>query len=124
MSPKRFISPALVALLAFISLLAGPVAGSAQAATPSVKGAIGGLYYGNSAARSTLGQPVSGEIGGPNGAVYQEFANGRIYWSPKTPAMWVRNGGVHEYYKGRGAVASEFGMPMTPVTSYNQGTNG
>lgn len=123
-SPKRFISPALVALLAFIALLAGPVAGSAQAATPPVKGAIGGLYYGNSAARSTLGQPVSGEIGGPNGAVYQEFANGRIYWSPKTPAMWVRNGGVQEYYKGRGAVASEFGMPMTPVTSYSQGTNG
>ena len=79
--------------------------------THTVIGAILNEYKTSGAAGGILGQPTSNEI--PSGSgIYQEFQNGRIYWSESTDAVTVF-GAILATYVERGGAASGFGLPTS-----------
>ena len=64
--------------------------------------------------RSYLGYPTSNEVGGlPNGAIYQDYQNGAIIWSPSTGARVSRNGPIRDAWRRAGFEYSAIGYPTT-----------
>lgn len=92
-----------------------PTVQTPAAASPTVKGAIGG-YYRSRGGAAVFGTPNHNEVGGlPAGGVYQQFStNKTIYWSPATGAADVDwRGGIGALYRARGYERG-LGYPTTP----------
>lgn len=78
-----------------------------------VRGAIKSRYLKLGGSSSTLGYPTSGEIAVPGG-VYQQYEDGRIYWSAETGARAV-TGDVLLQYSSVGGESGILGYPQGPV---------
>lgn len=90
-------------------------------------GGIGGKYSSFKGVNGWLGLPTSNEIS-VAGGVYQQFQNGRIYWSGNTGA-WTIHGGIQSVYLTLGGPSSKLGFPKSDETSiggsvYEQFQNG
>lgn len=62
-----------------------------------------------------LQYPVTNEIK-VTGGVYQEYVNGRIYWSSKTGAVEVLDH-IEDYHTAAGGAAGRFGYPLSAQKS-------
>ncbi|MDK9321807.1 glucosaminidase domain-containing protein [Propionibacterium freudenreichii] len=90
------------------SAIADAVAPSAQIAT---SGAIGDLYNQLGGANGVLGAATSSETALSGGGAWQQFANGRIYWSQATGAHAIK-GGIGDVYFAMGDSAlTDIGLP-------------
>ncbi|MFK5159876.1 glucosaminidase domain-containing protein [Propionibacterium freudenreichii] len=84
------------------------MAPSAQIAT---SGAIGDLYNQLGGANGVLGAATSSETALSGGGAWQQFANGRIYWSQATGAHAIK-GGIGDVYFAMGDSAlTDIGLP-------------
>jgi hypothetical protein len=83
----------------------------APATAPAPYGAIGGLWSSIGGAASVLGAPVTNEYAVPGGRA-EDFAFGRIYWSPATGAQEV-HGAILGEYLATGGPAGPLGLPTS-----------
>ncbi|MDR0959072.1 MAG: glucosaminidase domain-containing protein [Propionibacteriaceae bacterium] len=77
-----------------------------------VGGAIAWYYGSLTGPTSYLGYPTGGEISAGNGGVYQNFQNGRIYWSDASGAHAL-HGAVWYLFNRLGAASGYLGYPTT-----------
>ena len=68
----------------------GVIIGNSETGYYDVSGGISNLWYQIGAEWGILGYPLSSEKTNNRGEVYQEFENGKIYWTAKKGA-WVEN---------------------------------
>lgn len=80
-----------------------------------LRGRIAAKYGELNAATSDLGFPTSDEHVIPGGA-FQEFENGKIYWSPETGAHVIRNGAIFDTWGQHGYEQGEYGFPVSDQT--------
>ncbi|MGO2662299.1 MAG: glucosaminidase domain-containing protein [Propionibacterium freudenreichii] len=90
------------------SAIADAVAPSAQIAT---SGAIGDLYNQLGGANGVLGAATSSETALSGGGAWQQFANGRIYWSQATGAHAIKGGIGDVYFAMGGTALTDIGPP-------------
>ncbi|MDK9656115.1 glucosaminidase domain-containing protein [Propionibacterium freudenreichii] len=90
------------------SAIADAVAPSAQIAT---SGAIGDLYNQLGGANGVLGAATSSETALSGGGAWQQFANGRIYWSQATGAHAIKGGIGDVYFAMGGTALTDIGLP-------------
>ncbi|MCT3016549.1 hypothetical protein EFN04_08470, partial [Propionibacterium freudenreichii] len=84
------------------------MAPSAQIAT---SGAIGDLYNQLGGANGVLGAATSSETALSGGGAWQQFANGRIYWSQATGAHAIKGGIGDVYFAMGGTALTDIGLP-------------
>jgi uncharacterized protein with LGFP repeats len=82
-------------------------------------GAIGSLWNNLGGTRSLLGAPLTAEYAVPGGRA-EDFAFGRIYWSPATGAQEV-HGAILAKYLALGGPAGQLGLPSTSETTTPDG---
>ncbi|CEH08576.1 large surface protein A [Propionibacterium freudenreichii] len=100
------------------SAIADAVAPSAQIAT---SGAIGDLYNQLGGANGVLGAATSPETVLSSGGVWQQFANGRIYWSQATGAHAIK-GGIGDVFVALGDSAlTQLGLPTSDEINLGNG---
>ncbi|WP_172952056.1 glucosaminidase domain-containing protein [Propionibacterium freudenreichii] len=90
------------------SAIADAVAPSAQIAT---SGAIGDLYNQLGGANGVLGAATSSETALSGGGAWQQFTNGRIYWSQATGAHVIKGGIGDVYFAMGGTALTDIGLP-------------
>lgn len=83
-------------------------------------GAVGDKYRSASDITGALGVPQGNEVSLATGGVYQQFANGRIYWKSKKGA-WVVSGNILSYYLTKSADAGPLGYPVSDSTNLSGG---
>lgn len=87
----------------------------------ATRGGIQTKYLALGGHSSSLGLPTTDEINIPDGARYQTFQNGRIYWSSET-GSWGVEAEVQSYYATAGYSGSSLGLPTSdPVTLEDDG---
>ena len=89
----------------------GRIYWSSKTGARDVHGAIQKRYLDLGSDSGFLGFPISNEVQ-IYGGVYQQFQNGRIYWSSKTGA-WEVHGAIGSSYLRLGAEQSRLGYPTT-----------
>lgn len=109
----RLVSGAVIASLALTSCSSHP---------PDLIGAIGQYYRSSTAVQAELGGPLKDEECDQAGkGCSQEFEHGRIYWSPATGAVHVREGAIADFYNHHGANNGMYGYPREPVSETKHG---
>lgn len=87
--------------------------------TPTVVpyGAIGGLWSAAGGGAGFLGAPLNNEYDVPGiaGARMEDFAGGKVYWSPGTGASEVHGAILGKYLEWGGPVG--YGLPLTSETT-------
>ena len=98
----------------------GTIYWTARLGSHGVHGGIGQKWAATGGASGFFGYPVSFEIPSRDGAVYQVFERGTIYWSPAGGAQTV-HGGIGAYWQASGAESSRFGFPTSGEYCNNAG---
>ena len=86
----------------------------------TIHGLTGERYLAINADKSYLGYPIGPEVSLGNGALYQEFENGRIYWKAATGA-WTIHGITGSRYLDINADQSYLGFPTSGETPLSNG---
>lgn len=89
----------------------GSIYWSERTGAQPVFGAVADKWYRIGAENSNLGYPTTSEIV-INGGVYQQFQNGKIYWSEKTGA-YPMFGAINNSWTAWGAEKSSLGYPTS-----------
>ncbi len=96
------------------NFLGGNIYWSAATGAWDVSGGIGARWIALGAERSLIGYPASAEVRGlKNSGAYQNYENGRIYWSAATGA-WDVSGAIKDRWAIFGSENSLFGYPNGP----------
>ncbi|GAA0307283.1 hypothetical protein GCM10009528_25720 [Kineococcus aurantiacus] len=91
------------------------------AADPRVGGDIGVRYDALGGAAGLLGEPLTGEVGTPNGrGAYVSFQRGGIWWSPQSGAREV-HGSILTEWGRTGWEGGPLGFPITDETGTPNG---
>jgi peptidoglycan/xylan/chitin deacetylase (PgdA/CDA1 family) len=102
---------------------AGQAMASAPTPPPAIQpyGAIGGLWNAKGGSASFLGAPLNNEydVAGLAGARMEDFAGGKIYWSPGTGAHEVHGAILGKYLEWGGPAG--YGLPVTDETTTPDG---
>lgn len=96
----------------------GEVRNRVAAQVDASTGAIGHRYATDAALRTTLGAAVGGEQSG-SGFAFQQFTQGRLYWSPAGGVHLIRGDILTAYLAAGGPTA--LGVPITDEAAVGQG---
>lgn len=104
------------------SFVTGTITSSPATGVHTARGGIGNRWIAAGAQNKALGYPITDEIAGARGGVYQRYQGGVIYWTGFHGAQIMR-GGIYSFWASLGAERSRLGYPITEESGLSGGVS-